>query len=356
MTKFVPYPDNPYKRPEHFRLVPENDDDASYYKLFIKNMVAALAFQVMGRDLAGQVKIYDQEYIYRKYQGGDLKMVDFDGEHISPVESFMGWELSVLKEFNTPEALKYKDFLWRSEKIFRSIDRSVNFEFLKRDFTEFQMYIYPTLGMVQSVNLKDIHLNFLIIEDILVRAIKKQLIDNMKVDKLIDPRFDDYLFNLSHHLNNDLLDIELRNGLKSLSVNYFNQMVREVLFIIGLKNNQGELNQLKEHYAQAIGYTVPKTIEEPIDYPRHIFTKPEAYLLFHDLASKLTKKSPISFLYRRMAEKDNLIHVRDTEFRDWFQSCGYPAELHSTTETYVRAHTEEREVFLELLYKKYNLP
>ena len=70
----------------------------------------------------------------------------------------------------------------------------------------------------------------------------------------------------------------------------------------------------------------------------------------------MEKKSPISFLYRKMAEKDNLIRVRDTEFRDWFTSCNYPAPLYSTTETYDRAHTEEREAFVELLYKKYILP
>src|SRR5690606_20699308 len=113
---------------------------------------------------------------------------------------------------------------------------------------------------------------------------------------------------------------------------------------------------LKKKFIEAIDYEPPALEVTDIQYPKHIFSKPMAYLLFQEIASRMDKKSPISYLYRKMAEKDNLIRVRDTEFRDWFNNMDYPIQLHSTTETYERAFTPEREVFINLLYEKYQLP
>lgn len=108
----------------------------------------------------------------------------------------------------------------------------------------------------------------------------------------------------------------------------------------------------------------PKEIPEPIyntkqnqeDYPKHIFLNPKAFLLFEELNERLESIAQVSFLYRMMAEKDNLIVVKDTPFRSWYNNNNYKLKLLNTTKTLEQATNKDRELWYnkvkELIYNR----
>ena len=111
-----------------------------------------------------------------------------------------------------------------------------------------------------------------------------------------------------------------------------------------------------EEFAQQLTETSvvvsqPKVIKEPIqnnihneeEYPRHIFINRKAFTLFEELNEGLDSIIQVSFLFRRMSEKDKLIVVKDTPFREWYNSNNYKIKLNNTTKTLEQAKNSDRE-------------
>lgn len=357
MTHFIPFSSNPFEEPLFRRLPILCKENFTLYDQFVKNLIAALYYQdfevTSSYRFSGQKK--NQEQLYERFLQGDLRILDFDGLPISPLIRFMNLEIKAFENENMPEAKEYINFLTTHKKLFKCIDRAVDYNF-EENYIKYAPYIYDKMGNLHYLEKFEIDKRFESIKVKLVKQLKRQLIAHLHIQGLDHSDLKEELDALKFHLNNELIDPKKTHTIKAHTIQWFGQLLRHIGFVIGWHDYKSFFDEAKELCCQAIGYNTPTPTVADIDYPRHIFTKPAAYLLFHELASQFTKKSPISFLYRQMAEKDNLIHARDTEFRDWFQSCGYPAELYSTTETYDRAQTEERKIFLELLYKKYNLP
>jgi len=98
------------------------------------------------------------------------------------------------------------------------------------------------------------------------------------------------------------------------------------------------------------------TFQNEEDYPRHIFMNKKAFLLFEELNEGLDSNIQISFLYRMMAEKDKLIAVKDTPFREWYNSNNYKIKLTNTTKTLEQAKNKDRELWYSkvksLVYNK----
>lgn len=358
MTEFVPYYANPFEGREVLRLIPESNDDASYYQLFVKNMMAAFYYLDFKLRIPTYYKSYpqNQQLFHKLYLLGKLEVDDGEGEFMFPAFPFQRWELERLKDLDLPEAVAYRNFLIRNTSNFTIVGKVLAYPKKKNDYFDFGTFLNEKLGIIPYLEITEISTTFESLEAMIVHEIQKQFLEYFHFDNFRYGLFDYHHNILKHHLNNDLIEPEMVEDIKTYSIKWLGQRLRAINFKMGLRAHETVFHKLKENFILAIDYAFPNTSTESIDYPRHIFTKPAAYLLFHELASQFTKKSPISFLYRQMAEKDNLIHARDTEFRNWFQSCGYPAELYSTTETYDRAQTEERKIFLELLYKKYQLP
>jgi hypothetical protein len=80
------------------------------------------------------------------------------------------------------------------------------------------------------------------------------------------------------------------------------------------------------------------------EFPAHIFKTFEAYMLFQTFMQVYKTPVQISFLYRIMAEieKPQLIFVRDTPFREWFNRENYPIKLYEHTSTFNNANNKER--------------
>lgn len=98
------------------------------------------------------------------------------------------------------------------------------------------------------------------------------------------------------------------------------------------------------------------TFQNEEDYPRHIFKNKKAFILFEELNEGLDSSIQISFLYRIMAEKDKLIVVKDTPFRDWYNTNNYKIKLTNTTKTLEQAKNKDRELWYnkvkELIYSR----
>ena len=357
MSKFIPYNSNPFEEPDIYRLTPESDDDAGRYALFIKNLIAALYYQDFNVQNFWPYREGEksQGQLYEQYLKGNLKIIDFDDEPISPLITFLDIELDGLKNEQMPEAKEYINFLTAHKKVFACIDRAVNYNFGK-EYIDYSHYIYDKMGKLDYLEYSEISRKFKSIQFTLVNQLKRQLIANLEIQELNHVDLKEDLDALGFYLNNELINSKTTLDIKKHTVQWFGQLLRHMGFGIGWHDYKGFFDDAKELCSQTIGYTAPAPNVSDIQYPQHIFSNPNAYLLFHALASRMDKKSPISFLYRKMAEKDNLIRVRDKEFRDWFNGCSYPATLHTTTETFERAFTAEREVFLDLLYEKYQLP
>lgn len=88
---------------------------------------------------------------------------------------------------------------------------------------------------------------------------------------------------------------------------------------------------------------LPEKIVTTIFNPR-IFKDGYSFQLFEKQNRADIKTTDLSFLYRKMAEKENppLILVRDKEFRDWYAKEYNPVLVRSFTKTFDRAFSKER--------------
>jgi hypothetical protein len=109
---------------------------------------------------------------------------------------------------------------------------------------------------------------------------------------------------------------------------------------------------LNEHTAN-----FPDNQLENVDYPKHIFTNKQAYLLFHTIATEMNKHAQLSFLFRQMSEAENpqLIMCRDAVFREWFNEQEYNLELEYVTKRLTDVSTEDRQTFYALAKKLLNI-
>ncbi len=112
-----------------------------------------------------------------------------------------------------------------------------------------------------------------------------------------------------------------------------------------IEDNQDEINKI-----EVIAEAVP-------DYPRFIFKDYKSYAFFNLLARHYQSKVQLSFLYRKMSEKEipAMIVVKDTPFRKWFNTTEHIVKINSTTDTYDKAKNDDRiatyKISKELFFK-----
>lgn len=119
------------------------------------------------------------------------------------------------------------------------------------------------------------------------------------------------------------------------------------------KNNLPEAYVLVKQTAEALFYNQKTTIEIESSLPvkpatanfnPRIFKNAHAFELFEKLNTSEINATDLSFLFRKMAEKENppLILVRDKEFRGWYAEIYNPILVQNFTKTYDRSFSKER--------------
>lgn len=355
MIKFIPYAEDPFKQPPLYRVVPLEQTDMGYYALFIKNLIAVYVFENFDKkNFPSETEIINyQTELFGAYINGDLQIWNEDKIDKSPVTHFMEMEVEDLQFADIPEVESYLNFLVRHRKVFECIDRAVDYEI--DDSFDYESYLNSKIKRIDFFEITEVIYALIAINLELVEQLKKQLIANLNIKGLDFKPFKEDLDALNFHFSNEFVDSNKMYRIKHHSVIWFGQLLRKIGFEIGWHDYKDFFDEMKSQFYKAINYQPPVPEIANIPYPKHIFTDPKAYLLFHEIASKTSKNIIISYLFRRMSEKENFISVRDTEFRDWFNTAGYSTELYFTTHTYEKAYTEERELFVNLLYEKYGL-
>lgn len=104
-------------------------------------------------------------------------------------------------------------------------------------------------------------------------------------------------------------------------------------------------------YTQREKVSIQSKNDIKIDYPIYIFINQQSFNLFDTIASKLSKHSEISFLFRIMSEKENppLIVCSIKQFVEWFNTKEYLLKLDFNLKTYNQSFTSERKAYYEII-------
>lgn len=93
-------------------------------------------------------------------------------------------------------------------------------------------------------------------------------------------------------------------------------------------------------------------VNQPINlsFPTHIFRDLKSYEFFWFIAQNLETHAQLSFLFRSMQEEEKppMIVVKDTPFREWFNSREHPVKLETVTKTYFKTVNRDRLVWYNL--------
>ncbi|MHB1148525.1 MAG: hypothetical protein ACYC01_13135 [Lutibacter sp.] len=161
---------------------------------------------------------------------------------------------------------------------------------------------------------------------------------------------------LKYHINPPLLlgNEELKKQYKKVLGTWLLAKLDERMLKYRLNNNNlPEAYILVKQIGEALFYNQKTTIEIERSLPvkpaatnfnPRIFKDAQAFELFEKLNTSEINVTDLSFLFRKMAEKENppMILVRDKEFRDWYAEMYNPVLVQNFTKTFDRAYSKER--------------
>ena len=162
MTESDLHSTNPFEEPLFRRLQITNKNKLTLYDQFIKNLIAALYYQDFEVENFPpyMVQKKSQVQLYEQYVKGNLRILDFDEEPISPLTRFMNLELKALENEEMREAKKYKNFMIAHKKVFKCIDRAVDYSITKQNWIDCPAYIHNKVGNIQYLAAYDIQKAF----------------------------------------------------------------------------------------------------------------------------------------------------------------------------------------------------
>lgn len=293
-----------------------------------------------------------QELLYHAFLDGKLTSLAADSD--APLTSFCEYQLA---NYDGEEKEKFLQFISQVKPVFHSIDRGISFDRAKMDLPSFEKYIKNN-----PINLPEKTI-FSISESLddyqieLIYEVTQELIKYFSLDEFGAIRMENALFHVQHFLNNKLLPRKIQKKLKKFAFRYFLQMLRDSFYYLEIRKVDHIIHELLRDFCYAVDCMnlFEQHVGKEKNYPIDIFASYKAYKLFADVAKKYASRPMICFLYRRMHERDQLIHAGDTKFRNWFNAQEYLILLENHTDTYSKTHTEERCAMVELLYKSYGL-
>jgi hypothetical protein len=122
------------------------------------------------------------------------------------------------------------------------------------------------------------------------------------------PEFKNYMRQFEFYLNPETISEDHLKHLHILLLKYFKQMLKTLAFEMKLDEPLPQFKVFESEFKSILSTGAePEKTDSDIDYPQHIFGHPIAYLLFHDFAKRHFQRVVISYLYRRMHEKEHLL-------------------------------------------------
>lgn len=369
------YKNNPFEKPIPYRLQAFNTSQLTAQQQFIKNLIAYVYYihkdPIYTLEENSSKLKFSEDELLEMFQNLELYTYLEDGNPES-ITSLLGiyWEYEIcnlLEYKEQPDIKTYFDAILDFNDTIEKIDAIIE------DRTPFAKSKLHLEDYYKQNNIKTEYLDVDKIE-LLYYSIASNILDNLSLAAIRDLSFtnkpipllliEDYIKQLNYYLNPKLLSYEDLQQLHQASFNWFEQNLSDILFFLEIEDD-ALFEELRTRFLSILKIEpTANTIEESkkkqegllnasVDYPIHVFKTAEAYDFFDTCAKQLTSIKTISFLYRRMAEQQKLIYLKDKAFRDWFNQKSYPVYIDYPTATYDRAATKEREELFGLMEEFY---
>ncbi|MDG4945709.1 hypothetical protein NMK71_04725 [Weeksellaceae bacterium KMM 9713] len=295
-----------------------------------------------------------QEVLHHAFLDG--KLTSLAADSAAPLTSFCEYQLANY-DGEEKEKEKFLQFISQVKPVFHCIDRGISFDRSKMDLPSFEEYIKNNPINLPEKTILNISESLDDYQIELIHEVTQELIQHFSLDEFGVLHMENALFHVQYYLNNKLLPRKVQKKLKKFAFRYFLQMLRDSFYYLDLKKVDRIINDLLRDFCYEVDcmYLFEEYMGKEKNYPRKIFASYKAYKLFDDVAKKITSRRWICFLFRKMHEKDSLIYVKDTEFRNWFNAQEYAVQLENHTDTYIDSYSEVRISTMELLYKCYGL-
>jgi hypothetical protein len=342
---------NPYEGDLNGLITSLTQDILPPYERFVQHFVAYMYFYHLNDLWSPDHLVVDSpEQVYHLYLKGHIQIRTYDPYYHSPLTEFQSAEKETLDAIGPDYNRDYYAFIDASGTVCERLDALID----NRPYPtlSFETYTKDSLDHQNIAEVKKIVALFQELQDQFYRDVKLNLLRNFNLHHFEAKNYSGLVKHLGFYLTSALLSKSDQQHIQQLAINWLDYLIDHSVFHYNTTNLPEGFKVLKQLFSSRLNLPIDYPSDaETTPYPRSIFASAPAYLLFKAYAEMHTTKICISYLYRRMHEKENLILVKDTPFREWFNRQDYPIKLLSVTETYAKAHTTERQAHVDLLYK-----
>ncbi|WP_127844409.1 hypothetical protein [Psychroflexus aestuariivivens] len=269
------------------------------------------------------------------------------------------------KEITESLARKYHDCIAEQYQNFKSFDalvhslnRSVNFEDENYDDNEIYFVDYM---LAKGINKQFVELDKLDhalgqLRNIIIQTMISDFIENGSFDIEINEEIKQVIKKILYLSDSPITPLDQQTELKKGVYVWYLQIVRDIDLQANFNNMPKIFDVIEQEFKTLFNLeSNPATSEQPgenkpPDFPKDIFLNYQSYAVFCTLAKAIYMRQSICYFYRRMYE-EGFILVMDKDFRKWFNTAGFPITLMSPTETLAKCYSNERQKYVDLVYK-----
>lgn len=304
---------------------------------------------------------FESSHIFQKLINSDLHITNVNiGEEKSLMDFFANKEWVAFTSVDSPKGLLYKNFISDNRIQFKAMDALLENKHKRKYKIDFKTYAEQRVNTL-LIDIEDINKVINQIFILIISRIIYEWITKNKINPQIDPNYWPGGFNVDKITTPSALleESELIVYRKAMSdwLKYAVLEIREKITPLFnhpiLEDFQKRIeNDTKQtHSVDLVSHQPLAPIKNELvsssEFPAYIFLDYKSYLLFHTIAQNTTSHPLISFVYRKMSEREkpNLIKVRPTLFMEWFDQQNYPLGQLDKPKTYIQSEKCNREDF-----------
>lgn len=354
--KYKPYGRNVYKEDLDSRLEWDEWDEKSIYKLFIKNLANQACeknrlelLYLTEEEIKDNKKWqYKEEDIYHSYWHDNFFQY-MTTTLLLHAYRLACTEIETFARSTDERALKYKNFLTKNLDAFHSLQELTLFNDYDRLIISIDRYLQRLPINDKHYSAKQAIFDYV---HLIIKRLTRQLMSHLEIKSIKLDESSRILDQFNYYVNYEFYFESDKKTMKAHLYKAIRQFHKDINHCLSPSHKQN-FKEFEDKFCEVLEFE-PNLIDRS-NFPKHVFISYRAYALFNEIASRLDSKAAISYLYRRMHEKDNLILLKEADFREWFNNQNYPLELNSNTNTFQASQNDERRVLIDLLYEANNL-
>ncbi|MFN2260493.1 MAG: hypothetical protein ABR595_00310 [Psychroflexus sp.] len=388
------YHENPFLQNHRFTDEIISEGSFTFFDFFLKNFFAYLIFYKKVDNLNyHQDNISLTQEIERRIVNISINFFDFkDDENStytsSPMKSFADIELMDLRLFImehptqsydegdvTKKAIengdsenlarKYHDCLAEQYQNFKSFDALMDYLTKYVSFEE-ENYYNNEIYFLDYMLAKGINREFVELENldhalgelrtIICKTMISDFIEIGSFDIEINDEIKQVIKKILYFSDSPITPLNQQTELKKGVYVWYLQIVRDIDLQANFNNMPKIFEVIEQEFKTLFNLesNTPKTEqpdeEKTPDFPQDIFLNYQAYEVFCTLSNAIYIRQSVCYFYRRMCE-EGFILVMDKDFREWFNTAEFPIKLITPTETMKKCYSNERQKYMDLVYK-----